>query len=152
MLRILFSSRTNEGLVSWSRGAFTAPCLHHQRAAAGTGFQTPTWGGCQSPPGRQRRCCPGWDWCFWARGLFASLLVSCCFASVLRRVLLFATPCDRQALLSMGFSRQEYWSRLPFSPPEVLPDPGIEPTAPSLPGGFFTTEPPGNPFFLLTNL
>ena len=35
-----------------------------------------------------------------------------------------------QALLSMGFSRQEYWSRLPFLPPEDLPDPGIEPRSP----------------------
>ena len=34
----------------------------------------------------------------------------------------------RQAPLSMGFSRQEYWSELPFPPPGDLPDPGIEPT------------------------
>ena len=54
-----------------------------------------------------------------------------------------------QALLSMGFSRQEYWSGLPFPPPGNLPDPGIEPTspeAPALAGRFFTTEPPGKPF------
>ena len=35
-----------------------------------------------------------------------------------------------QAPLSMGFSRQEYWSRLPFPPPGHLPDPGIEPEFP----------------------
>ena len=35
----------------------------------------------------------------------------------------------RQAPLSMGFSRQEYWSELPFPPPGDLPDPGIEPTS-----------------------
>ena len=48
-----------------------------------------------------------------------------------------------QAPLSMGFSRQEYWSGLPFPPPGALPDPGIEPTSfmsPALPGGFFTTS------------
>ena len=48
-----------------------------------------------------------------------------------------------QAPLSMGFSRQEYWSRLSFPSPEHLPDPGIEPvslTSPALAGGFFTTS------------
>ena len=47
-----------------------------------------------------------------------------------------------QIPLSMGFSSQEYWSGLPFSPPGDLPDPGIEPrslTSPALAGGFFTT-------------
>ena len=47
-----------------------------------------------------------------------------------------------QAPLSMGFSRQEYWSGLPFPSPGDLPDPGIEPASPVLAGGFFATEPP----------
>ena len=51
----------------------------------------------------------------------------------------------RQAPLSMGFSRQEYWSGLPFSPPGHLPQRGIEPTCPALAGGCFTSEPPGKP-------
>ena len=38
----------------------------------------------------------------------------------------------RQAPLSMGFSRQEYWSGLPCPPPEDLPNPGIEPESPEL--------------------
>ena len=38
-----------------------------------------------------------------------------------------------QAPLSMGVSRQEYWSGLPFPPPGDLPDPGIEPASPTLP-------------------
>ena len=44
-------------------------------------------------------------------------------------VRLFATPWTvaHKAPLSIGFSRQEYWSGLPFSPPGDLPDPGIEP-------------------------
>ena len=50
-----------------------------------------------------------------------------------------------QAPLSMGFSRQEYWSGLPFPSPKDLPDPGIKPTPFVLAGGFFTTEPPGKP-------
>jgi len=46
----------------------------------------------------------------------------------------------------MEFSRQEYWSGLPFPSPGDLPDPGIELTFPELTGGFFTTEPPGKPY------
>ena len=49
----------------------------------------------------------------------------------------------RQASLSMGFSRQEYWSGLPFPSPGDLPDPGIKLTSPALAGGFFIVEPPG---------
>ena len=48
----------------------------------------------------------------------------------------------------MEFSRQEYWSWLPFPPPGDRPDPGNEPMSPASPalaGGFFTTEPPGKP-------
>jgi len=46
-----------------------------------------------------------------------------------------------QAPLSMEFSRQEYCSRLPFPPPEGLPDPGIKlvSESPALAGGFFTS-------------
>ena len=47
----------------------------------------------------------------------------------------------QQVLLSIRFSRQEYWSRLPCPPPRDLPNPGIEPislTSPALAGGFFT--------------
>ena len=46
-----------------------------------------------------------------------------------------------KAPLSMEFSRQEYWSGLPFPPPGVLPIPGTEPAA--LAGEFFIPEPPG---------
>ena len=42
-----------------------------------------------------------------------------------------------QAPLSMGFPRQEYWSKLPFPPPENLSDPGIKAAFPALAGGFF---------------
>ena len=48
----------------------------------------------------------------------------------------------------MGFPRQEYWSRLPFPPPNDLPNPGVKPVSPAssaLAGRFFTTEPPGKP-------
>ena len=57
----------------------------------------------------------------------------------------FATPWTvaREALLSMGFPRQESWSGLLFPSLGHLPDPGIRPASPALAGGFFTTEPPG---------
>ena len=51
-----------------------------------------------------------------------------------------------QAPLSMDFSRQEYWSGLPFPPLGDLPHPGIKFISPALAGGFFTTEPPGKPY------
>ena len=49
-----------------------------------------------------------------------------------------ATLC--QATLSMGFSRLEYWSGLPFPPPEDLPNPGIELRSPALQADFLPTE------------
>ena len=61
------------------------------------------------------------------------------------RVRLFATPWTvaHQAPLSMGFSRQEYWSGLPFPSSGKLPDSGIEPRSPALQAGALTSEPPG---------
>ena len=50
-----------------------------------------------------------------------------------------------QAPLSMGFSRQEYGSKLAFPSPGDLPDPRIKPTSSALTGKSFTTEPPGKP-------
>ena len=61
-----------------------------------------------------------------------------------------ATPLTvaRQASVSMGFSRQEYWSGLPFSSPGNLPDPGMEPGSPVLAGGCFTPGHEGSLFGL----
>ena len=50
-----------------------------------------------------------------------------------------------QAPLTMGFSRQAYWSGLPFPPPGDLPDPGIKPVSPAVADRFFPTEPLGKP-------
>ena len=65
----------------------------------------------------------------------------------LSRVRLFATlwTVAFQAPLSMGFSRQESWSGLPFPSPGDLPDPGIEPRSPALQADALPSEPPGNP-------
>ena len=65
----------------------------------------------------------------------------------LSRVRLFATlwTVAHQASPSMGFSRQEYWSGLPFPSPGDLPNPGIEPGSSTLEADALTSEPPGKP-------
>ena len=72
-----------------------------------------------------------------------------CCAKLLSRVRLFANPqtVARQAPLSMGFSRQEYWSGLPCPPPGDLPDPGMEPASPAghRQAGSLPPAPPGKP-------
>ena len=50
-----------------------------------------------------------------------------------------------QAPLTMGFSRQEYWSGLPFPSLGDLPNPGIKPRSPTLQADALTSEPPGKP-------
>ena len=62
-------------------------------------------------------------------------------------VQLFATPwtIPHQAPPTMGFSRQEYWSGLPFPSPGDLPDSGIEPGPPALQADSLPSEPPGKP-------
>ena len=73
-----------------------------------------------------------------------------CVLSCFSRALLFLTlqTVAHQAPLSMGFSRREYWSGLPCSPPGDLPNPGIEPTFPAslaLQADSLSIEPPGKP-------
>ena len=65
---------------------------------------------------------------------------------LLNRVRLFAIPWTvaHQAPPSMGFSREEYWSELPFPSPGDLPDLGIEPSSPALQADTLTSEPTGN--------
>ena len=72
------------------------------------------------------------------------MLWHACVLSHFSCVWLFATPWTTalQPLLSMGFSRREYWSGSPCPPPENLPDPGLKPASlmsPALAGRFFTT-------------
>ena len=68
-------------------------------------------------------------------------------AKSLSRVWLFVIPWTvaYQAPPSMGFSRQEYWSGLPFPSPGYLPSSGIEPGSPALQADALTSEPPGKP-------
>ena len=69
----------------------------------------------------------------------------CVCVKSLSRVQLFATPWTGayQASPSTGFSRQEYWSGLPFPSPGDLPNPGIQPGSPALEADALTSESPG---------
>ena len=77
-----------------------------------------------------------------------------CVLSCFSCVWLFMTlwTVAHQAPLFMGFSRQEYWSGLPFPSPGDLPDPGIEPGSPALEADALTSEPPGKPMALIPGL
>ena len=72
-----------------------------------------------------------------------------CVLSCISWVLPFATPWTvvHQASLPMGFTRQEYQTELPCFPPGDLPDSGIKPMSPALPG-YFSTKQPGKPIDL----
>ena len=59
--------------------------------------------------------------------------------------------CNQQAPLSMGFSRQQYWSGLPFPSAGDLPDPGIEPRSPAWEADDLISEPPGKPQIVMEN-
>ena len=85
------------------------------------------------------------------RAQFLPWLLFVCVCYSLSHAQLFATPWTvaHQAPLSMGFSKQEYWSGLPFPPPGDLANPGIEPKSPALQADSFLSEPPGKLSFYL---
>ena len=64
---------------------------------------------------------------------------------MLSHVQLFSMDCTCQVPLSIEFSRQEYWSGLPFPTLGDLPHPGTEPASPALADAFFSTVPAGKP-------
>ena len=66
-------------------------------------------------------------------------------------VQLFATPWTIRLVCPWRFSRQEYWSGLPFPSPGDLPNPGIEPRSPALHADSLPSEPPGNQIKYLIN-
>ena len=75
----------------------------------------------------------------------SQLKTGACVCSVTSNSSVTPSTLSCQAPLSMGFSRQESWTGLPFPPPGDLPDPGMEPVSPALAGRCFSTEPPGKP-------
>ena len=82
-------------------------------------------------------------------GLFTAQMYNwwcdCCL--VARLCLTLCNPIDYGNLKSLRFSRQEYWSGLPFLSPVDLPVPRIEPVSPALADRFYTLEPPGKPIY-----
>ena len=88
--------------------------------------------------------CP-WDSLGKNTGVGCHFLLQSVKVKSLSRVRLLTTPWTAayQAPPSMGFSRQEYWSGLPFPSPGDLPDPGIEPGSPAFQADALTAEPPG---------
>ena len=90
----------------------------------------------------------------WPSDYSVSLEVKLVKVKSLSGVRLFVTPWTvaYQAPPSMGFSRQEYWSGLPFPSPGDLPDPGIEPGSPAFQADSLTSEPPGKPHWGLAGV
>ena len=89
--------------------------------------------------------------CLTSYSLYMWKLLVCSVAQSCQ-TLCYAMDCSPQAPLSMVFSRQEYWSGLPFSPSRNLPLAETEPECPVFPalaGRFFTTEPPGKSMWKL---
>ena len=86
------------------------------------------------------------SFCFFLLSLFFFFFLCVC-ASVAQLCPTLQDPMDvaHQAPLSMGFSRQEYWSGLPCPSPGVLPDAGIKPRSPALQVGSLPSELPGKP-------
>ena len=84
----------------------------------------------------------------------ASQTLSHVQSQTLSHVQLFVSPWTvaYQTPPSMGFSRQEYWSRLPFPSPGDLPDSGIEPRSPALQADALPSEPTGRLYLKLSKL
>ena len=93
--------------------------------------------------------CPsvGSIYIFTYTSMHSAIVANMILPIVLSHAQFFATPWITacQAPLSIKFSRQEYWSGLPFPSPGDLPNPGIKPMLPVLAGKFFTTKPPRKP-------
>ena len=75
------------------------------------------------------------------------MCVCVCVCESVSRIRLFVIPwiVACQTSLSLGFSRQEYWSELPFPSPGDIPDPGIKPGPPALQADGLLSEPLGKP-------
>ena len=126
-------------------------CEQHQASLCH--FMRPSFGlalfSSQAPSGEQQ-----WSWEFWCHACSCSLVCdlfyptgSLVHVQLFSHVRVFVTPrtAAHQALLSMGFSRQEYWVGCHFLLLGNLPDPGIKPmsvASPASAGRFFTTVPP----------
>ena len=87
-------------------------------------------------------------WPAWASS--GSLWLCCCFVTKSCLTLSWPHGLGHRVPLSVGFSRQEHWSGVPFPPPGHLPNPGIEPESPHCRWILYTTEPLRKPSFTVT--
>ena len=110
----------------------TAPNIHIPGKALEAHLPSRGW------PTESTSCCISWS------GTVPTLIwYGCAYSFSGVRLFVTLWTAVRQAPLSMGFSRQVYWSGVPFPPPGDLPDPGMEPVSlmsPALESGFFTTS------------
>ena len=135
---------TRPPVLAWPRRSWVAsgqpvsegrsPCRHTLNSAVLQGRQS--WGSNPSPPPGPAGAQPI------GVSVFQKELES---ESVSARLCLTLWTEARQAPLSMDFSRQEYWSGLPFPSPGNLPDPGIKPRSPVLQADSLPSEPPRKP-------
>ena len=109
------------------------------------------WEDCKLPQGKDPTCCAQyfiisvWHRVWFTMGDFPCSVAQSCLS------LFTLWTVAQQAPLSLEFSRQEYWSRLPFPPPGDLSNSGIEPTSSILTGSLFSHEPPGKPLEWVPN-
>ena len=82
---------------------------------------------------------------FTTRATWEALVISVVLMTQLCLTLFNPMDCSPLGSPSMGFSRQEHWSGLPFPSPGDLPDPGIKPRSPALQADSLSSEPPGKP-------
>ena len=90
-----------------------------------------------------------WTVIHWTtREVLLNLFKPCIHGVCAKSLQFFATlwTMTRQSPLSIGFSRQEYWSGLPCPPPGDHPNPGMEARSPGLQTNSLPSEPPGNPW------
>ena len=138
-------------LVPWPGIKPTFPALNGELLTTGPPGKSQTWLLLlllELPPWNTQEPSAAWV-------LYCLACVLSCYSHVWLFVTLWAGAC--QFPLSMGLSRQEYWSGLPCPPPGDLPHPGIKPVSllsPALADGFFTTTlvPAGKPFTALSGV
>ena len=130
-LCVLSHSVPSDSAASWTVAHQALLSMEFSRQEYGSGLSFPLPGESSGPRDRTQVSCVS---CIGKRILYHYCHLSESEVKLLSRVRLFATPWTvaYQAPLSMGFSRQEYWSGLPFPSPGDHPDPGIEPRSPTL--------------------
>ena len=148
--QILMGSRIHKWCWNLSTGSSDRKVTHQQRDHLGVLGTVPS-----------SACCPSIivisaSWClnldnklydhlshWWVRVKVDCGVYAVCLVAQSCPALCNSMDCSLLGSLSMGFSRKEYWSGLPFPPPGDLPKPGIKPRSPALQVDSVLSEPPG---------